>query len=306
MTLKLKQLFFVTLIGFSLNSFGQTNTTATTDTTYWVKGTSISLNFNQAAFSSNWKAGGVNSISFGGLFSTRANYARNKTTWDNAFELQYGVVNNEGQSTRKSADRIYFDTKVGHKLSDSKWSIFGSMNFLTQFTKGYEYGEDAVTGDETKTLISNFMAPGFLTFAWGMEYKPVDFFYVRLSPFAPRFTFVTDDDILDNPETSNYGVEDGSHVRQEWLAFQLLSELNKDVSENLNLKLRYLMYANYEEFSGDKIDHRLDAIITASVTKYINTSLTLNLLYDYDQDDQIQLAQALALGFQYKFGNAAK
>ena len=301
MSMKLKQLLFVSLLGFTLNSFGQANT-AISDTSYWTKGMTISLNFNQASFSSNWKAGGVNSIAFGGLFSSTANYKRNKTTWDNALEFQYGIVNNEGQSTRKSADRIYLDTKVGHIIGVSKWSIFGSANFLTQFTKGYEYGEDPVTGDETRTLISNFMAPGFLTFSWGFEYKPVDYFFVRLSPFAPRFTFVTDDEILDNPETSNYGVEEGSNIRQEWLAFQLLADLNKDVSDNLNLKLRYLLFANYEQFTGREIDHRLDAIITASITKYFNTSLTLNLLYDFDQDDQVQLAQALAIGFQYKLG----
>ena len=115
---------------------------------------------------------------------------------------------------------------------------------------------------------------------------------------------MTDNDILNDPETSNYGVEDGDNIRTEWLAFQLLADLNKDLSENLNIKLRYLMFANYENFSGDEFDHRLDAILTASITKYINTSLTVNLLYDIDLDDAIQAAQALAIGFQFKLGAA--
>ncbi|MEM1136980.1 MAG: hypothetical protein AAGI07_14175, partial [Bacteroidota bacterium] len=89
----------------------------------------------------------------------------------------------------------------------------------------------------------------------------------------------------------------------EWLAFQLLADFNKDVAENINLKFRYLLFANYEDFRSRTIDHRLDAIVTASINKYINTSLTVNMLYDFDQDDQVQLAQALAIGFQYKIGN---
>ena len=290
------------LTGIALQSHAQDTTNVVTDTSYWTQGLSVGLNFNQAAFSSNWKAGGVNSIAFGGLLNAKANYLRDRTSWDNELEFQYGVVNNDGQSARKSADRIYLDSKVGYALS-SKWNLFGSVNFLTQFVEGYEFGED-VNGNETRTLISNFMSPGFLTTSLGFEYKPVDFFFIRISPFSPRLTFVTDNDILNDPETSNYGVEDGDNIRTEWLAFQLLADLNKDLSENLNLKLRYLMFANYENFSGDEFDHRLDAILTASITKYINTSLTVNLLYDIDQDDAIQAAQALAIGFQYKLGSS--
>jgi len=276
------------------------DSTLVSDTSYWTRNLVINLNFNQAAFSDNWKAGGVNSIAFGGLMNAKASYLRDKTSWDNEIEFQYGVVNNEGQGTRKSADRIFIDSKVGYSLS-SKWNLYGSLNFLTQFTNGYEFGEDA-NGDEVRTLISNFMAPGFLTTSIGFEYKPVDYFFMRISPLSPRFTFVSDNAILDNPETSNYGVEPGDNIRTEWLAFQLLADLNKDIAKNLNLKLRYLFFANYEEFSSDRFDHRLDAIVTASINKYINTSLTVNLLYDFDQDDSIQIAQALALGFQYKLG----
>ena len=295
----LSTIFILLFANFSL--FAQDDASSTnSDTTYWKRALAINLNFNQAAFSDNWKAGGVNSIAFGGLLNGKASYLKNKTSWDNEVEFQYGVVNNEGQSTRKSADRIFLDSKVGYSLS-KKWNLYGSLNFLTQFTQGYEFSEDAA-GNEVRTVISNFMAPGFLTTSIGFEYKPVDFFYMRISPFSPRFTFVTDDAILDNPETSNYGVEPGDNIRTEWLAFQFLADLNKDIAENLNLKLRYLAFANYEEFSGDKIDHRLDAIVTASINKYINTSLTVNLLYDSDQDDAVQIAQALALGFQYKLG----
>jgi hypothetical protein len=293
-------LIFIFLFTGIFSQLSAQDTAADADTTYWTNGIGIALNFNQASFSDNWKAGGVNSIAFGGLVGAKFSYLKYKTSWDNEIEFQYGMVNNEGQSTRKSADRIFLDSKVGYALS-SKWNLYGSINFLTQFTEGYQFGKDA-TGAETRTLISNFMSPGFLTASLGLEYKPVKYFYMRMSPFSPRLTFVTDNNILNNPETSNYGVEVGDNIRTEWLAFQFLADLNKDVAENLNIKLRYLAFANYENFNGSNIDHRLDAIVTASINKYINTSLTVNLLYDSDQDDDIQFAQALALGFQYKLG----
>jgi hypothetical protein len=44
---------------------------------YWKTKTSIGVNVNQAAFSDNWKNGGVNSLAIGGL----VNYKGNFTIW---------------------------------------------------------------------------------------------------------------------------------------------------------------------------------------------------------------------------------
>ena len=46
------------------------------DTTYWNSELSIGFNLNQASFSGNWKAGGVNSFALGSIFSGKANYAK--------------------------------------------------------------------------------------------------------------------------------------------------------------------------------------------------------------------------------------
>jgi hypothetical protein len=101
----------------------------------------------------------------------------------------------------------------------------------------------------------------------------------------------------------NYGVEIGEMVRQEWLAFSVLMEWNKQLSENLNLQLRYQMYANYETLAFDTIDHRLDVALTAKVSSLINVSLTSLSIYDIDQDNKIQFSQGLALGIAFKRGN---
>src|SRR5204863_9167577 len=105
---------------------------------HWRKAFKVGLNLNQASFSSNWKAGGVNSIGFNTFLNFKANYKKGKVSWDNEFDLLYGMVNNQGQGYRKTLDRIYFDTKYGHALSD-KWNMFVAVNFLTQFAKGYKY-----------------------------------------------------------------------------------------------------------------------------------------------------------------------
>jgi hypothetical protein len=271
-------------------------------TSHWKKSFKGALNLNQAAFSSNWTGGGVNSSGFNASINYKANYQNGKNSWDNSIDLLYGFVNNDGQGFRKTIDRIYLDTKYGHQLSD-KWSLYVSMNILTQFDVGYKYEKD-VNGVEQPILISNFLAPGFITNAWGFEYKPVDYFFVRLSPFAPRLTIVRDSELYTavDPLTP-YGVEIGETTRFEWLAFQLVSEFDKDIAKNINLKMRYVMFANYETLELKTIDHRFEAMFTAKVNKFINVNLGGIMLYDYDQDSGAQFTQVFSLGFTYSIQN---
>lgn len=280
----------------SISAFSQQ---ASPDTiSYWKKKLIMGLNINQASFSTNWKAGGVNSIGLNSMFNYKAAYKKNKTSWDNEIDLLYGFVNNQGQGYRKTNDRIFLDTKVGHSLN-SVWDLYTSVSFQTQFTAGYKYN-----ADNTKQQISDNFAPAFITSSWGFAYHPVSYFSVRISPFSPRIT------IVDNPRRfvksvgpAPYGIDTTKNVRYEWLAFQLTAEFNKDIAKNVNLKWRYLMYANYETLAPKKIDHRLDVNITAKVNKYVNTSLGAILLYDYDQDTSVQLSQLFTLGIVYTLQN---
>lgn len=266
------------------------------DTSYWLKEVGGGLNLNQASFSGNWQGGGVNSLALGIYLNGRANYAKDKWSWDNTMDFIYGVVKNKGEEGRKSNDRIFLDSKVGYQIND-KWNYFFAVNFLSQFAPGYEFPEGA-----DRILISKFVNPAYLTTSLGVEYKPNDEFSLRLSPFSPRWTFVTDTDLyLNVPE--NYGVDIGETVRTEWLAFSLLADYNKKLSENLSLMVRYQMYANYETFAFDAIDHRLDFGLTAKVSNLVNVSLTSLMIYDLDQDSKIQFSQGLALGIAFKRGN---
>mgnify|MGYP003577623446 CR=1 FL=1 len=269
----------------------------------WKKKFVFNLNVNQAAFSSNWKGGGVNSLGLNGLLNYRANYSKNRDSWDNEISLLYGFVNNSGQGYRKTLDRILLDTKYGYKLSDD-WGLFTNLNFLSQFAKGYTYEKDA-NGVEQGILISDFMAPAFVTFAIGAEYHPAEYFTVRISPFAPRVTIVNDPErfIPAVDPVAPYGVEPPDETRFEWLAFQLVAEFDKDIATNLNLKWRYMMFANYETLELKTIDHRLELMLNAKVNRFITVGLGGILLYDYDQDTGAQVSQVFNLGFAYTFQN---
>lgn len=288
----------ITVIFISIACFANGQIVKVDSTTNWKKSMNFGINLNQASFTSNWKAGGVNSIGLNTLFNYKANYKKDKKSWDNQIDLAFGFVNNQGQGYRKTGDRIYLDTKYGHDLSE-KWGLFSSLSFATQFAKGYQYNDDG-----TKDIISDMFAPAFITSAWGLEYHPVDYFKVRFAPFAPRLTIVNDPTrFITSVGPTPYGVVPPDNTRWEVLAFQMQAEFNKDIAENINLKWRYLLFANYETLEAKKIDHRLDLNITAKVNQFINVGIGGILLYDYDQDTGVQLSQLLTIGFAYTFRN---
>lgn len=276
-------------------------------TSKWRKKMVFNLNLNQASFSSNWKAGGINSVGLNTMFDYKADYKDDKQSWDNEIGFTYGFVKNSGQGFRKTLDRFFVDTKYGRALN-KKWDLFTSLNFASQFYKGYKY-----QGDTLGILISDIMAPAFVTVALGFEYHPVSYFKVRIAPLAPRLTIVNnnngrfldsvDEDGTPVPTPAPFGVEVGEDTRFEWLAFQLTADFDKDIAKNLNLKFKYLLFANYETFEGKTIDHRLDLMLSAKVNRFIAVTVGGIMLYDYDQDDEVQWNQVFSLGFTYSIQN---
>lgn len=207
-------------------------------------------------------------------------------------------MNNSGQGYRKTIDRIFLDTKYGYELGDI-WSLYSSLNFSSQFADGYIY-----TDDNGAQLISGVFAPAFITASLGFEYHPVEYFKVRISPFSPRITIVNDPErFITSVGPEPYGVLPPETVRFEWFGFQVMAEFDKKIYENVNFKWRYLMFANYETFEAQRIDHRLDLDLIAKVGKYINVGLGGILLYDFDQDSGAQVSQVFSIGFLYTFQN---
>ena len=269
----------------------------------WKKAFKAGLNLNQASFTSNWKAGGVNSFGFNALLNYKANYKSGNKSWDNEIDMLFGMVNNAGQGYRKTLDRIFIDTRYGQAMS-SKWDLIVAANLVTQFAKGYKYVKDA-NGLEQGVLISDTFAPAFVTLNLGAEWHPNDFFKVRFSPIAPRVTLLPKNDgryaAVDSIKP--YGVEVGKTARFEWYAFQMIAEFNKDIATNINLKWRYMMFADYQSLEANKVDHRVDLNLTAKVNKFINVTVGGIFIYDFDQDISPQYSQAFSLGVLYTFQN---
>lgn len=271
------------------------------DTTYWQRSFNGGINFNQASFS-NWSGGGVNSVALGAVVAARALYEKEKWSWDNTADLQLGFVTQAGTS-RKSADQIFLNSVVGHKIS-SRLDYFVSGTFSSFFIAGYRY--TGLAAGETQFKVSNFLSPGQLTLATGIAYRPTDWFAVRVSPISPRLTFLADQSVrfsevngvaVRDPNATVYGVKPGNRVRTEFLALQMQAALSRNLGENVSINAKYQLYANYETLNS--INHRFDVILTAKVNRYISTTLGLIALFNKDFSSNWQIQQTLGIGLVY-------
>src|SRR3954463_10631009 len=80
----------------------------------WKTGGIFNLNLSQGSLS-NWAAGGDNfSLSLNSILSAYAFYKKNKSSWDNTLDVNFGYIRTTTLGTRKNDDRFDVLSKYGH------------------------------------------------------------------------------------------------------------------------------------------------------------------------------------------------
>lgn len=257
----------------------------------WKTGGLFNLNFGQGS-QSNWAAGGDDfSLSVASYLGFHAFYKKDKYSWDNAIDFNYGLVNTTSLGTRKNDDRIDLLSKFGYALSP-KVDAAALFNFHSQFSKGYKYN-----GDSTKDLLSDFLAPGYVLLSLGLDYKPAKGLAIFISPITSRWTIVTNDSL-----SAEYGLTPGKKVKNEIGAFASITYI-ADLSKIINYNGRLDLFSNYEH-NPQNVDVMMNNMFTAKVSKLLTASLGLNLIYDDDvklfgpnhDSPALQLKSLIAVG----------
>lgn len=280
----------------------------------WKSGGVFSVNLTQVSLT-NWNAGGNSSVSVNGVLSLFTNYKKGKNAWDNSLDISYGVIKQDAEGIRKTDDKIEFTSKYGRKAIKN-WYYAALVNFKSQMTAGYNYPDDS-------TIISNFLAPGYVLGAIGFDYKPSDVLTLFISPLTMKATIVNDQNLanagafgVDPAEYDNLGVliKNGSNYRSEYGGY-MRAQVKKDIMENVNFQTRIDLFSNYSE-EPLHIDVNWEILIAMKVNKYISTTITTNLIYDHDVDiavdenndgitdafgPRVQFKEVLGVGLSYKF-----
>jgi len=263
----------------------------------WKTGGIFNLNFGQGS-QSNWAAGGDDfSLSIASYLGFYAFYKKDKYSWDNTIDLNYGLVNTTSLGTRKNDDRIDFLSKVGYALNP-KLNVAGLLNFHSQFSKGYNYNSDG-----TKDLLSNFLAPGYVLLSLGLDYKPAEGLSIFVSPITSRWTIVNDNTLS---AKGAYGVTPDKKVKNEIGAFASITYI-KNLSKVIAYNGRLDLFSNYEH-NPQNVDVMMNNMFTAKLSKVLTASLGLNLIYDDDvklfgpnhDSPALQLKSLIAVGLSVK------
>jgi hypothetical protein len=299
-------------------SFGQitdaekTLRTQTTDTIKgWKTGGVFAINLAQTSLT-NWSAGGQNSVAVNGIFSTFANYKKDKTAWDNSLDLGYGLLK-QGKNTdfMKTDDKIDFLSKYGKEaFKNFYYAIL--FNFKTQMAPGYKY-------PDVDNKISNLFAPAYILLAGGMDYKPNAYFSAFIAPLTAKVTIVNDQKLSDagafgvKPGEKTLG-EVGGYLRAIYSKNDFKSEFMKNVSFTTKIDL----FSNYSE-KPQNVVVSWETLIAMKVNKYISVNFNTHMMYDdkiktpFDTDGdgtiesgelrgaKVQFKEILGVGFSYNF-----
>ena len=271
------------LAGISASSFGQVTETEkklrtiSADTTLgWKKGGVLNINLAQTSLT-NWAAGGQNSIAVNGLFSGFANYKMGKSVWDNSLDLGYGLLKQGNEDFRKTDDKIDLLSKYGHEAFKNFYYA-ALLNFKTQLSPGYNY-------PDATNKISDFLSPGYLLLALGLDYKPNAYFSAFLAPVTGKFTFVTDQTLSN---LGAFGVKPGEKSKSEiggyLRAIYSRNDFKSEFLKNISFTTKIDLFSNYTE-NPQNIDVNWEVLIAMKVNKFLSVNFNTQLIYD----DNIQI-----------------
>lgn len=263
----------------------------------WTTGGLFNLNIGQGS-QSNWAAGGDDfSFSLASYLGFYSFYKKDRYSWDNTLDLNYGLLNTTSLGTRKNDDRIDLLSKVGYELKP-KLNLAGLFNFHSQFSRGYNY-----TSTNSKELLSTFLAPAYILLSLGLDFKPADGLSIFVSPITSRWTIVENDSLS---AKGAYGVNPGKKVKNEIGAFVSVNYL-KDLNKTITYKGRLDLFSNYGH-NPQNIDVLMNNMFTAKLSKVLTASLGLDLIYDDDiklfgknnDSPALQLKSLIGVGLSVK------
>jgi hypothetical protein len=263
----------------------------------WKKGLVFSINVGQGTLS-NWAAGGDD---FSLTIATGMNffgfYKKEKHSWDNTLDLNFGYVKTTSLGSRKNDDRFDILSKYGYALNRNL-NMATAVNFRSQFFKGFTYK------DTLKTYSSDLLSPAYVLVSLGLDYKPAKGLSIFFSPVTSRWVIVMDDSLS---KKGDYGVNPGDHSLNELGSFATIN-YQKAFNKFVAYKGRLDLFSNYRK-NPKNIDVYMTNTLSAKVARVIAFSWSLDMIYDDDvklfgkekASPALQLKSIIGIGLQVKF-----
>lgn len=244
------------------------------------------INGNEAAYS-NWSQGGVSAMALTASSLFNANYLSKWIGYKLMINLKYGETRLPGNEIRKTDDIISINNQFNYFFTQDNLSLFGAVDFLSQFYRGYKYHNNA-----PNELISSFLAPAYITESSGLAYQPTKILSVQAG-FALRQTIVKDTSL-----SVRYGLKRGRAFQSEGGVSTALN-LNLDVMKNVSLTSSFVSFTSFLK-PITSTDFSFNNEISGQINDYLNANLQFAIVYNRDVTRALQIKQVLALGFNVR------
>ena len=229
---------------------------------HWVAEAVTTLSFKQTSLT-DWAAGGNGSATFGSTIDAKANYAKDKITFNNRLQMAYGFTQTFGVGFQKSADYIILNDELGYALGKGFSSTLG-YSFKSQISPGYA----GVVGSD---IVSRFFAPATMTLGAGATWTHKGL-SITFTPLTGNVQFVSDENLR-----VRYGNDADKLCRWE-LGARMRIEAAAEV-QGLKVGTTFDTFSNYlKKPQNMTVDWTLS--ITAPLTKFISFSLNCRAIYD--------------------------
>lgn len=252
----------------------------------WIFAGVEAMQVSQSYFS-NWVKGGQNAISLLSDLRASANYKKDWFAWDNKGIHKLGIISTEGERSRINDDLIQLTSKAGINASE-RWYYSTLFDFKSQFF----YGRDK---NDPSQILSGFMAPAYLTFAVGMDYKRNDFTFL-LSPLTSKVTLVLD---TANVDQTRYNVPEG-HKSTSQTGASMISSYKWRINTEFTLLSNFDLFYGYMNKDPDtQLDWEL--IFDMRINKFLSSRINTTFRYFESESNRLQVSENFSVAFNYKF-----
>ena len=255
------------------------------------------VNLSQTSFT-NWSEGGENTVAYNIYLNGSLNYQKDKLSWTNDLNVNYGQNYTDMTDWRKNIDNLNFASKLGHQINE-KFYYAALLDFKSQMFDGYKYY------DTEKVLTSKLLTPSYLNISVGIDYKPNSNLAIYYSPVAGKLTMVTDTLL-----SEAYGIDAGKFVKPQLGSIFKVNANYSFFEDRLTVKSVLDLFTAYDDSFG-MIDVNWDVLIGYNLTKLLTLTFQSTLKYDDDiktfdaegnqHGAKVQFKEIVGLGLSYKF-----
>lgn len=230
----------------------------------WKYGGFLSVNFGQIALV-NWAAGGQNSIAIQANANAFWTYENKHFLWDNQLNfslggIAQGLVRQPSAKNkypfRKNVDILQITSRIGYILDKRKhWMVAFLTDLKTSLLDGFDYSAYDAGAASQRQLSSTPFSPSNLLLSLGINYKPVSYFSLYLSPVTAKFTMLDANTLLPSVagdtsytkvDRTRYGLDNGATYHASLGAY-LRMDFQKDLWKNINVKTSLELFQSYTD-----------------------------------------------------------